>query len=145
MPSPVEAQLILCDAAIADNEGKVSMLGAGWSMTTTPTPPQAVAVLVKVPWDRSNQKIPLKLEMFGEDGATVEVGSGDEKVPIRAESSVEVGRPAGVAPGSLLNAAFVLNVPQLPLSPGRYEWRLEIAEEILVAAFQVREQPGDDH
>jgi len=44
MASPVAAQLILCDAAVADQAtGKVHMLGAGWSVTTSPTQQQASA------------------------------------------------------------------------------------------------------
>jgi hypothetical protein len=50
---------------------------------------------------------------------------------------VEVGRPAGIAPGSLLDASFVMNVPPLALSPGRYEWRLEIGETSYSAPFTV--------
>ena len=55
MASKVEAKLILCDAAQADpNTGKVHMLGAGWSLTRSPTT-HAVVVLMKVPWDRTNE------------------------------------------------------------------------------------------
>ena len=50
MASPFHATLILCDAAIVDAGGKVSMLGAGWDMTGSPTALQAVSVLIKVPW-----------------------------------------------------------------------------------------------
>ena len=49
----IEAQLLLCDAAVADQAGKLHMLGAGWSVTSSPTSPQAVAVLLKIPWDRA--------------------------------------------------------------------------------------------
>jgi hypothetical protein len=53
MASPVLAKLILCDYAVADPAGKVHMLGAGWSLTSSPTPPHAVVVLMKIPWDRA--------------------------------------------------------------------------------------------
>jgi hypothetical protein len=138
MASSLQAQLLLCDAAIADDKGKVSMLGAGWSVTSSPTPPQAVAVLIKVPWDRANQKLPLKLDMLDGDGNAVQIDAGDMRVPIHGEGVIEVGRPPGVDPGSPLDAAFVLNVPPLPLSPGRYEWRLEVAELEITTSFQVR-------
>ena len=49
MASPLEVHLILCDAAQAES-GKVHMLGAGWSITGSPSAPHAVAVLIKVPW-----------------------------------------------------------------------------------------------
>jgi hypothetical protein len=38
----------------------------------------------------------------------------------------------------MLDAAFALNVPPLPLKPGRYEWRLELAEHSQSAFFTVR-------
>ena len=41
---------------------------------------------------------------------------------------IEAGRPPGVSPGSQLDAAFSFSVPSLPLPPGRYQWRLDVAE-----------------
>lgn len=142
MASPIEAQLLLCDSAVADPSGKVHMLGAGWSMTSSPTAPHAVAVLAKIPWDRANQKLPLTLQLRDSDGQDVEVptSAGDKK--IGSEGNIEVGRPPGVSHGSPLDASFALNLPSLPLSPGRYEWRLTIAEFILTASFEVITQVG---
>lgn len=135
MASPVHAQLILCDAAQTDPSGKVHMLGAGWSRTTSPTGQQAVVVLMKIPWDRANQKIPLKLQLLDADGHAVQLQTPVGPQQLLSEVTVEVGRPPGVAAGSLLDASFALNVPPLPLPPGRYEWRLELAEEEESASF----------
>ena len=137
MASPVDAQMILCDAAVAEG-GKVHMLGAGWSITSSPTAPHAVAVLMKIPWDRANQKLPMKLRLLDSDGKPVMFETPQGKAPVLQEAQIEVGRPPGVAAGSPLDASFALNVPSLPLTPGRYEWRLEIAEETRTAPFQVR-------
>lgn len=137
MASPIEAQLILADAAQADPSGKVHILGAGWSRTSSPTAPQAVVVLMKIPWDRANQKLPRKVELLDADGHPVEIDTLEGSQRIAQEGSIEVGRPAGVAAGSLLDAAFVLNVPGLPLEPGRYEWKLTVAEETLASSFTV--------
>ncbi len=132
------AQLILCDAAQAEPSGKVHMLGAGWSMTRSPTS-HAVAVLLKIPWDRANERITLTVKLLDADGRPAQMVTSNGLVPaMQAEGKVEVGRPAGVAPGSLLDAAFVLNVPPLPLRPGRYEWRLEIDDSSYSAPFTVR-------
>jgi hypothetical protein len=137
MASPLDVQLILCDAAQADPAtGKVHMLGAGWSRTSTPAP-HAVAVLVKVPWDRSNQKLHLTLELHDADGNVVAFDTPGGRQPVVAEGDVEVGRPVGLAPGSPLDASFALNVAPLPLAPGRYNWHLSIAEEERVASFTV--------
>jgi hypothetical protein len=138
MASPLEVQLILCDAAQADpSTGKVHMLGAGWSTTGSPAA-HAVAVLAKVPWDRANQKLPLTLELYDADGAPVAFETPGGRAVVRTEAQIEVGRPPGTAPGSMLDASFALNVAPLPLGPGRYEWRLTFGEETRVASFSVR-------
>src|SRR5258705_12601503 len=136
MASSVEAQLILCDAAQAES-GKVHMLGAGWSMTSSPTAPHAVAVLMKVPWDRANQPLKLVLQLLDSDGKPVSLEALGGPPALRADANVEVGRPAGLPHGSMLDASFALNVGSLPLAPGRYEWRMTFAELELAAPFTV--------
>jgi hypothetical protein len=120
MASPLEVQIILCDAAQADPSGKVHMLGAGWSMTSSPTT-HAVALLIGIPWDRANQRLPMKLSLLDSDGQPVEFETPQGPARIENVASIEVGRPPGVAPGSTLSAGFALNVPPIPLKPGRYE------------------------
>jgi hypothetical protein len=141
MASPIDVKIILCDSAVAEpGSGKVHMLGAGWSITGSPTAPQAVALLLKIPWDRANQKIPLRLELRTEDDHPVDIRpSQGEPVRIGSEATLEVGRPPGVAPGSMLDASFVLNIPSLPLPPGRYQWWLEIADQTETASFTLSE------
>ena len=137
MVSPLQVHLILCDAAQADS-GKLHMLGAGWSITRSPTAPHAVAAIIKVPWDRANQPMHLRLQMHDADGDLVGVPTPDGPVPVAADAQIEVGRPPGIAPGSMLDASFAFNFPSLPLPPGRYEWRLRIADQEFVESFTVR-------
>lgn len=137
MASPVDAQMILCDAAVSDPSGKLHMLGAGWAVVGTPTAPHAVAVLARIPWDRANQQIPLSLKLLDSDGHAVVVSTPQGDQPIEQDVSLEVGRPPGITHGSPLTASFALNVPPLPLAPGRYEWRLKIAQTELTASFEV--------
>jgi len=137
MASPVEAILLLCDAAQADPFGKVHMLGAGWSTTGSPTSPQAVVAMLKIPWDRANQQIPLTLALLDSDGQQVVLGDDSNPQPVRTSVDVEVGRPPGLAHGSPLDSSFVLNLPPMPLAPGRYEWRLSVAETEITTTFQV--------
>ncbi len=134
--------MILCDAAQSDPAGKLHMLGAGWSVTGTPTAPQAVAVLIKVPWDRANQALPMRLQLLDADGHAVLLSSPVGQSPLSVQSTVEVGRPPGLPPGSSIDASFALNVQPLPLQPGRYEWRLELAEQSFSAFFLVRPLQG---
>lgn len=142
MASPVEAQIILCDAAVADPSGKIHMLGAGWSVTSSPTAPSAVAVLLKIPWDRANVQIPLELVLLDSDGRPAEVPSDAGPAQVRHAGQVEVGRPAGLAHGSMIDAAFALSIPPLPILAGRYQWRLDVGGTVESAFFEVRISPG---
>lgn len=141
MASPIEAHIILCDAAQSDPAGKLHMLGAGWSSTSSPTAPQAVAVLIKVPWDRANQSLPLRLQLLNADGQPVLLPSPVGQTPILVERTFEVGRPPGIPAGSPIDASFALNVQPMPLEPGRYEWRLELSDDAFSEFFLVRNPP----
>lgn len=142
MASPIEAQMILCDAAQADQSGKLHMLGAGWHMTGSPTAPQAVAVMIKVPWDRTNQKIPITLRLLDSDGKAVCLPTPNGSSALEIKTLVEVGRPAGIAHGSYIPAAFAVNVGSMPLTPGRYVWHLTAGETERQEPFQVFGLPG---
>lgn len=140
MASPLEIKVILCDAAVADPAGKLHMLGAGWSLTGSPTAPQAVAMLIKIPWDRANQRIKLSLRLLDSDGHQISLSGIDgTPIPIGHEREIEAGRPPGIAPGSMLDAALAFSVPPMPLAPGRYEWRLEIGDQTVSESFMVRD------
>jgi len=131
-------KLILCDAAQADvATGKIHMLGAGWTHTTSPPGPHAVALLIQVPWDRTNQKLPLRVELLTDDGKAVTVPGPTGPQPLLNEAELEVGRPPGIAPGSTLSAAFALNVASLPLPTGRYQWRATVDGHLQAESFQV--------
>lgn len=131
-------KLILCDAAQTDAAtGKIHMLGAGWTITGSPTSPHAVALMIQVPWDRTNQKLPVRVELVTGDGQPVLMPGPTGPQPLVSKVELEVGRPAGIAPGSTLSAAFALNVAQMALSPGRYEWRANVDGHSQGESFQV--------
>jgi hypothetical protein len=138
MASPVSAYLVLCDAAQADPSGKIHMLGAGWSITT-PNTPHAVAVLMKVPWDRSNEPIHLQLDLTDSDLKPVAFETPTGPLHIHGDATMEVGRPPGIVHGSDLDASFAMNIQALPLRPGRYVWCLKVGDELIAQApFNVR-------
>ena len=60
---------------------------------------------------------------------TAEGGLGATRVEFQGR--FEAGRPAGLAPGSELDAPFAVNIAGLPLSPGRYEWQVEIDQTVV--------------
>ena len=133
----IEAQMLLCDAAVAEQGGKLHMLGVGWSITSSPTSPQAVAVLLKIPWDRANERLALMLRLVDDDGRPVAITTTDGTQELTMGGEIEAGRPPGVTPGSQLDAALTFNVPSLPLPPGRYQWRLDVADDTFTSSFQV--------
>src|SRR3954462_9097331 len=92
----MEAVLILADAAQQTGPGgKVSMLGAGWSVTGPAVAAGAVVVFLWIPWDETNAAHEVVLSLVDADGHVVGVPGPDGVVPLRTPNPVEVGRPAG--------------------------------------------------
>ncbi len=86
--------LILADAAQVVG-GKLYLLGGGWNRYTVntgfPTPhSMAIAMAMKVPWNETNERRAFEIEVATDDGKTVGKAGGQ----------FEVGRPAGIPPGS---------------------------------------------
>ncbi len=126
---PVKVAMLLADyAQVAD--GKLNVIGGGWSIAG-PGAPFAIALDVKVPWDQTNMQHTLRLELVDADGQPVMIETPDGEQPLVIEGQFEVGRPAGVKPGTPIDCAAAFNfAPGPPLAPGgRYEWRLSIDGE----------------
>jgi hypothetical protein len=126
----VEATILLCDAAEAVN-GKLYILGGGWSVTGPRPVPSALAIKLDVPWTEANRKIPVLIELLDADGRpfVVEDPQGSLQ-PVKVGMEIEVGRPPGLAPGTPLDATLAFGIPALPLTPGqRYAWRLTVDGE----------------
>ncbi len=140
MASPIEAVLLLADAAQVDAVGKVHMLGAGWGTTSSPTAPQAVVGMIEVPWDRTNTPLSMRVHLVDADGQDVLLPgpSGEVDQRVDFQSTLEVGRPPGVPSGTSIPANFVVNVPPMPLAPGRYSWRLQVGNDHFLRSFQVQ-------
>jgi hypothetical protein len=121
--------MMLCDhAQVAD--GKMFISGGGWSVTHTPTMPSGLAVLIQVPSTKANRKVKFKLRLATDDGEPVaQPGPTGQLTPMEMEGDFEVGRPAGLAEGTLLEVPFAFNIPPLFLSPGGYVWDLYIDDE----------------
>lgn len=130
--------MLLCDHAQAA-EGKLNVLGGGWSITGPQPTPFGIAILFQVPWDQANERHEFRLELIDADGRAVEV---DDGVPVMVEGSFETGRPPGLRPGTPIDFPFAMNSGPLVLEPGsRYEWRLfvdERTEEDWRLAFSTR-------
>ncbi len=142
----MKAHLLLADAAQSDGQGKIGALGLGWTVTGTPTPPQAVVILLRVGWNETNRRHNFQLSLLtadGEDAVTAPGPLGEQ--PLRVEAEFEAGRPVGIPEGSDIEHNIAINVGAgLPLEQGRrYEWRLHIdgeTREEWVAPFFVRRE-----
>jgi len=121
--------MLLADAAQA-MQGKLYILGGGWSITGPQPTPSAIAIKIDVPWDQSNRVHTLRLDLLDEDGHPIMVPTPMGERPMQINSRFEVGRPVGLIPGADLDVALAINIAPLPLAPGaRYVWRCFINDD----------------
>lgn len=118
---------MLADAAQV-SEGKLNLLGGGWSVTGPLPTPSAVAVKIEVPWSETNVKHGFELQLLTDDGEPVRVqGPGGQLQPVVIGGDFEVGRPPGVRAGTPIDVPLAVNIPPLPLPPNsRFTWKLTI-------------------
>ena len=121
--------MLLCDAAqVAD--GKLYILGGGWSVTGPEPAPSAIAIKIEVDWHEAAEEHHWELFLVDADGreVTVETPQGPQMIEIRGD--FEVGRPDGVPAGSPIDLPLAINLGPLPLAPAsRYTWRLTVDGE----------------
>jgi hypothetical protein len=118
--------LFLADDATV-TEGKLNVLGGGWNATGPGPVPFAIAGIIEVPWQMTNQQHLMRLELIDLDGNAVMVDGQNGSEPVLISGPFEVGRPPGVRPGSYQPWPFAINSAPLPLRPGsHFEWRLSI-------------------
>lgn len=138
--------MLLCDAAqVAD--GKLYVLGGGWSITGPDPAPSAIAIKIEVDWHEATSAHHWELFLLDADGREVgfDTPQGRQLVEIRGD--FEVGRPESVPAGSPIDLPLAINLGPLPLPPGgRYTWRLTVdgeADEAWTLGFSTRAAVGD--
>jgi|ERR1700733_9307206 hypothetical protein len=121
--------MMLCDAAqVAD--GKLYVLGGGWSLVGPDPMPSAVALKIDVDWTEAGSEHHWELFLVDEDGhpALVDTPEGPRPLEVRGEFRVE--RPPTVPEGSPIDVALAVNFGPLPLpTSSRFTWRLTIDGE----------------
>jgi hypothetical protein len=146
MPS-MNVTMLLCDVAhVVD--GKLYILGGGWSMTGPDPVPSAVALKIDVDWHEA--EVPHHLELFLEDQdgkpVLVETQQG-QMMPLEVHHDFQVPKPPGLPEGSPIDMPLAINLGPIPLNPGtRYVWRVTIDGESLPGAsvgFTTRSRPPD--
>jgi len=119
----MKVTLLLADYAEAVN-GKLYVMGGGWSITRPEPGPMAIAVKIEVPWVDANRTHTLRLALIDADGTAV---LGPDGKPFEVRGDFEVGRPPGLKEGTPLDFVLALNIGrgELPAS-SRFQWRLTI-------------------
>ena len=121
--------LMLADSAQVA-EGKLYLLGGGWTEIGPQPCPFAIAGIIEVPWSLANQRHTFRLELIDWDGHPVLVPTPDEQQPLFIEGGFEVGRPPGTRPGTTLPFILAFNAGAVPLPSGsHFEWRLLVDGE----------------
>ncbi len=125
----MKVTLILADSAQAVN-GKLYILGGGWSVIGPQIQPMAVALRFEIPWDQTNILNTYKLILLDADGKSVILNTNAGKKPLEITKNFEVGRPPGHIPGTPISFVQAINFGPLPLKQNsRYIWELQINDE----------------
>jgi len=121
--------LMLADAAHAV-DGKLYILGGGWSVTGPGPTTMAIAMKIDVPWDQTNRCHEWRLQLVDADGSAVEFDTPAGPQPLHLTGDFEVGRPPGLPEGTPIDLPLTLSIPMIPFPPGqRLVWKLFIDGE----------------
>lgn len=132
--------MLLCDAAEQVN-GKLYILGGGWSIIFSPdTPaPTTLAVKLAVPWNDTNRRMRILARLLDEDANPIDLGAG----PVQAEGDMEVGRPPGMKPGTPIDLPLALPFGPLAYPAGGYVFELKVDGDVVARApFRVLPPPA---
>jgi hypothetical protein len=137
--------MMLCDAAqVAD--GKLYILGGGWSMTGPEPVPSAIALKIDVDWHEAEIAHHWELFLEDADGRPVIIDTPDGAQPVEVRGDFTVMHPPGVPEGSPIDVALAVNLGPVPLEAGtRFAWRLMIDGEAFGGAtlgFTTRPRPA---
>ncbi len=125
MEEVVAEFMLMADGAQAVG-GKLYVLGGAWThlwiseFPGRPSPPVAVAVGLRIPYNQTNRRFRLALEVVDADGNRI-----DEP----ATGEIEVGRPPGLRPGASQRFVMTALVNSEFPEAGRYLVRALIDEE----------------
>lgn len=138
--------MMLCDSAqVCD--GKLYILGGGWSLSGPDPMPSAVALKIDVDWNEAGAPHHWELYLVDEDGQPVLIETPEGLRPMEVRGDFEVSRPGSVPEGSPVDVALAVNFGPLPLqAASRFTWRLTIDGEARpdwVLAFSTR-PPRED-
>ncbi|MBW4029086.1 MAG: hypothetical protein HIU57_00215 [Acidobacteria bacterium] len=138
--------MLLADSAQVA-EGKLYILGGGWSLSGPEPVPSAVAIKVEVDTHEFDRMHHWELFLEDADGQLVQFESpeGPQTIEIRGDFSASA--PDGVPAGTPVDVPIAVNLGPIPLRPNsRFTWRLVIDGESLngaTASFTTRPLPAE--
>jgi Family of unknown function (DUF6941) len=143
----MRATLLLADYAVVA-QGKLTIVGGGWTLTGPNPQPFAIALKLDVPWHAALDPHVVRLELLDADGRPVLAPASDGEAPVRVEARLDPQQqemPEPIKAGTPIDVALAFNFPPLPLPAGsRFEWRLTIdgeSREDWFLAFSTRTAP----
>ena len=138
----VQGSLLVCDAAQADSDGRLYVLGAGTQVMPLPTPPHALMVRLRLSSDEALRPHEVRLGLFDGTGQPVLVpgppivATGPAAVPgAMSAQPLQLGQdlPALAASAADLPdwgpvaVPLVFNLgPGLPVQVGPHRWQLTV-------------------
>jgi hypothetical protein len=111
-------------------EGKLYIMGAGWSITGPQPMPQAVVLKLDIERYECDRAHHWELFLEDADGRPILLNSPEGAQPVEVRGEFSVGEPDGVPDGAPVDLPIAINFGPLPLEPAsRYVWRLVIDGE----------------
>lgn len=102
--------------------GKLYLMGGGWDTITVADVPAtmriAVAIGVRFGWEETNRPTAVTITIEDDDGAAL----------VTMQGQVNVGRPAGLPPGSTQLAQMAANAALTIAKPGGFRVRIQAGE-----------------
>lgn len=123
--------MLLADSAqVAD--GKLYILGGGWSVTGPDPTPSAVAIKVSVDSHEFNASHHWELFLEDADGQQVRFDTPDGPQIIEVRGDFSASAPADVPVGTPVDVPIAVNFGPIPLGDAaRYTWRMVVDGETL--------------
>ena len=156
----VQGSLLVCDAAQADSDGRLYVLGAGTQVQPLPTPPHALMVRLRLSSDEALRPHEVRLSLFTSSGGPVMVPgpalmpTGPAAVPGAVSAQpLQLGQdlPALAASADDLPdwgpvaVPLVFNMgPGLPVQVGPHRWVLTVDGTVVDDAVVLYLEPQQD-
>jgi hypothetical protein len=118
--------MLLADSAQV-SEGKLYILGGGWTLTGPYPAPQALAIKFIVDSHELNVAHHWEVVLEDADGRPIIVDTPDGPQPVEVRGDFQAGEPEGALPGTPVDVPIAINFGPLPLAPAsRFVWRVVI-------------------